>query len=196
VVIAVTVSDSGSRQEKGSEKGFAAGCFEWVEALITALIAVMILFVFLFRLNVVVEGPSMEPNYVQGYRVLVNCVDRGFRRGDVVVIDAAGTRLNERLIKRVIATEGQKVDIDFAAGCVSVDGHKLDESAYIRNGITTVRGNMQFPLTVPKGKIFVLGDNRPVSYDSRYTNVGLIDARYVMGKVSFLLSPFRGFAGK
>lgn len=196
----MTVSDSSNQQKQGENNSFAVGCFEWIEALITALIAVMILFVFFSRLNIVVEGPSMEPNYYQGYRVFVNCADRNFTRGDVVVIDAAGTKLNTRIIKRVIATEGQTVNIDSSAGYVYVDGKKLDESAYIHNGITRVEGDgltpMQFPLTVPKGKIFVLGDHRDVSEDSRYAPVGLIDARYVMGKVPFLLSPFRGFTAK
>ncbi|HEX3016501.1 MAG TPA: signal peptidase I [Caproicibacter sp.] len=194
----MTVSDSNIQPKQDEKNGFITGCFEWVEALITALIAVMVLFVFFFRLNVVVQGPSMEPNYMNGYRVFVNCVDRKFTGGDVVVIDADGTHLpqKERIIKRVIATEGQKVNIDFINGYVFVNDKKLDESAYIQNGITKVQGNVQFPLTVPKGKLFVLGDNRPVSQDSRYDTVGFIDARYVMGKVPFLLSPFRGFSSK
>lgn len=189
----MTVSDSGEKPRQGKKNGFVEGCYEWVEALITALIAVMVLFVFLFRLNVVVQGPSMEPNYVEGYRVFVNCVDRNFARGDVVVIDAAGTKLKTRLIKRVIATEGQTVNIDYASGYVTVNGKKLDESAYIKNGITTQGGTVQFPTTVPKGCAFVLGDHREVSEDSRYTDVGMIDTRYIMGKVGFLLNPFRGF---
>lgn len=190
------MADSGAGAPQAEKGGFASNCYEWVEALISALIAVMIVFVFLFRLNVVVQGSSMEPNYYEGYRVFVNCVDRSFRSGDVVVIDAAGTNMSPRtrLIKRVIATEGQKVDIDSAKGVVLVDGKELDESAYIENGITQQR-TTKFPLTVPKGKVFVLGDNRKLSEDSRYEEVGLIDARYLMGKVDFLLKPFRGFSG-
>ena len=185
----MTVSEHGTHPAKGVS--IASGCYEWVEALISALIAVMVLFVFLFRLNVVVQGTSMEPNYLEGYRVFVNCIDRSYRLGDVVVIDSAGTKLGKRIIKRVIATAGQKVDIDFEKGVVLVDGKELDESAYIQNGITKVTGTTQFPLTVPEGKVFVLGDNRPISEDSRFSDVGLIDTRYIMGKVSFLLSPFK-----
>ncbi|HCW79728.1 MAG TPA: signal peptidase I [Ruminococcaceae bacterium] len=173
--------------------GFTEGCYEWVEALMTALIAVMILFVFFFRLNVEVQGKSMEPNYYEGYRLFVSCTDRSFKSGDVVVIDAAGTKLNDRLIKRIIATEGQTVNINFSSGYVYIDGKPLDESAYIKNGITKQKGTTKFPLTVPKGHVFVLGDNRPVSEDSRFTDVGVIDTHYIMGKVSFLLSPFHGF---
>ena len=191
------MADSGAGASHAVKGGLAAGCYDWVEALISALIAVMVVFVFLFRLNVVVLGSSMEPNYYEGYRVFVNCVDRSFRCGDVVVIDAAGTNLSPktRLIKRVVATEGQRVDIDSAKGVVIVDGKELDESAYIKNGITQ-RRTTEFPLTVPEGKVFVLGDNRTVSEDSRFEEVGLVDARYLVGKVSFLLKPFRGFSSR
>lgn len=189
----MTVSGPGPVARQRPKSSAVSGCYEWVETLISTLVVVMVISVFLFRLNVVVEGTSMEPNYLNGYHVFVNCVDRGFRRGDVVVIDADGTKLGKRIIKRVIATEGQKVDIDFAKGIVMVDGKKLDESAYIQNGITKRQGSTRFPLTVAPGKVFVLGDNRPVSEDSRFEDVGEIDARYIMGKVSFLLSPFKGF---
>ena len=192
----MAVEEPGGDRKKSDKGSLTSGCYEWVEALISALIAVVVVFVFFFRLNVVVQGPSMEPNYLNGYRVFVNCVDRGFSKGDVVVIDAAGTKLGKRIIKRVIATEGQTVDIDFTRGVVIVDGMELDESAYIQNGITKVSGTTVFPLTVPEGKVFVLGDNRPVSEDSRFRDIGLIDTRYIMGKVSFVLSPFQGFSGK
>lgn len=195
--VVMTLSDSELREKplQTKKSGFVEGCYEWTEALITALIAVMVLFVFLFRVNVVVDGSSMQPNYYDGYRLFINCVDRNFTRGNVVVIDEDGTRLPKkaRIIKRVIATEGQTVDIDSQAGCVKINGKKLDESAYIQNGITTQTGSTRFPVTVPKGCVFVLGDNRTVSEDSRYTEVGMVSTKYIIGKVYFLLSPFRGF---
>jgi signal peptidase I len=111
----------------------------------------------------------------------------------VVVIDAQGTRLKERLIKRVIATGGQTVNIDFQTGMVYVDGKKIDESAYIKNGITKNQYDISFPQKVPAGHVFVLGDNRTVSEDSRSSYVGMIDSRFVLGRVLFTLSPFHGF---
>ena len=188
-------SDVPGKEKQAKPDGFVEGCFEWVEALISALIAVMVLFVFLFRVNVVVDGDSMQPNFYDGYHVFVNCIDRSFSRGDVIVIDADGTNINPkaRIIKRVIATEGEKVDIDPATNYVVINGQKLDESAYIKNGITAKDGTTQLPAVVPKGCVFVLGDNRLVSEDSRFREVGMVDKRYIIGKVGFLLSPFRGF---
>ena len=187
-------SDSPEKEKQKKPDGFVEGCFEWTEALISAMIAVMVLFVFLFRVNVMVDGTSMQPNFYNGYRVFVNCTDKSYSRGDVVVIDAQGTNLTPRarIIKRVIATEGEKVDID-STGYVVVNGTKLDESAYIKNGITVKDGTTEFPATVPSGCVFVLGDNRIWSEDSRFREIGMVDKKYVIGKVGFLLSPFHGF---
>lgn len=96
-------------------------------------------------------------------------------------------RQRQALVKRVIATEGQTVDIDFETGEVSVDGTVLQED-YI-NALTTVDGGVHFPLTVAEGCIFVLGDNRGISEDSRYPDVGQIDKREVLGKAIFLMYP-------
>ena len=187
-------SDSLSARETDGSARFAANCYEWVEALIISLSVVMALFVFLFRVNIVVDGDSMVPNFQNGDRVFVSCLDRGFSRGDVVVIDERATGLQERLIKRVIATGGQTVDINFQTGAVIVDGVEVDESAYLENGITKDQYDVEFPQKVPDGHIFVLGDNRAISEDSRFGEVGMIDSRYVVGKAVFLLNPFRGFA--
>lgn len=172
----------------------AESCYEWVEALIVSLAVIMIFFVFLFRVNIVVDGDSMKPNFHNGNRVLVSCMSGKLSTGDVVVIDENGTGLKERIIKRVIATEGQTVNIDFASGTVSVDGRELDESAYIENGITKDQYDVSFPQKVPDGHIFVLGDNRTISEDSRFQEVGMIDCRYVIGRVIYLLNPFHSVA--
>jgi signal peptidase I len=93
----------------------------------------------------------------------------------------------------VIATEGQTVDINFYTGIISVDGVALDESAYIENGITKDPGDVSFPQKVPAGHVFVLGDNRTVSEDSRFREVGMIDRRHIIGKVEFVITPFSKF---
>ena len=92
------------------------------------------------------------------------------------------------IIKRVIATGGQTVDINFDRGVVFVDGEQLDES-YV-NTPTNVSYDVQFPVTVPEGSVFCLGDNRNHSYDSRASEIGMIDERYVLGKVLWRIFPF------
>ncbi|XOQ49010.1 MAG: signal peptidase I [Eubacteriales bacterium] len=169
-----------------SKSSFTLSCYEWVEALIPALVIIIVIFTFLFRV-ITINGPSMMPNLKNGYKVLVSCTDRKFTRGDIVVVDRRATSLDETLIKRVIATEGQTVDIDFNTGVVSVNGVPLDESAYIENGITKNQYDISFPQTVPPGHIFVLGDNRTISDDSRSSDVGMIDQRYIIGKVQLIL---------
>ena len=180
-------------EKQSTVSGFTACCFEWIEALIPALIVILVLFTFLFRVNIVVNGPSMNPNLMDGYKVFVSCIDKHFSRGDIVVVDSKGTSLNKPIVKRVIATAGQTVNIDFQTGIVSVDGVALDESAYIQSGITKDPGDVSFPQKVPAGHVFVLGDNRTISEDSRYHAVGMIDQRYIIGKVNFIITPFAKF---
>jgi signal peptidase I len=174
-----------------TQSKFTVNSFEWTEALITSLIAVVILFTFLFRI-VNVSGPSMLPNLKSGDRVVLFSCFYKPQRSDVVVITHTA-KLNEPIIKRVIALENQVVDIDFKKGIVSVDGVALDESAYIKNGITTQSSDYTYPLTVPKGQVFVLGDNRTVSNDSRFSDIGMIDERYILGKAEFVVFPFNRF---
>ena len=94
---------------------------------------------------------------------------------------------DDPIVKRVIAVEGQTVDIDFAEGIVYVDGEALEED-YIREPTYTAEGT-EFPLTVPEGSIFVMGDNRNGSSDSRDYRLGTVDTRYVIGKAAFLIFP-------
>lgn len=162
-----------------------------MEALITSLIVVTVFFSFILRV-VSVSGPSMLPTLHSDDRVLLFSEFYQPKRGDVIII--THTRgLSEPIIKRVIALENQTVDINFQTGVVSVDGKQLDESRYIRNGITTQPADYKFPVTVPKGCVFVLGDNRPVSDDSRSCHVGMVDERFILGKAEWILFPFSHF---
>jgi len=174
-----------------TKSSFTFSCFDWIEALITSLIFVVILFTFLFRV-VNVSGPSMLPNLQSNDRVVLSSYFYKPHRSDVVVITHT-EKLKEPIIKRIIALENQVVDINFATGVVSVDGVAIDESAYIQNGITTQPSDFTYPLTVTKGHVFVLGDNRAVSNDSRSSDVGLIDERYILGKAQLILFPFNRF---
>ena len=109
-----------------------------------------------------------------------------YKYGDIVVLRKEAF-LEEPIVKRVIATEGQTVDSDFDAGVVYVDGQALEED-YI-NEPTCLEEGTEFPLTVPEGSIFVMGDNRNHSNDSRDSRLGTVDARYVIGKAVFLAFP-------
>ena len=181
----------GPRHAAQPVKRFVAHCYEWLEALISSLIVVVLLFTLLFRI-VNVSGPSMLPTLQSNDRVLLTSYFYQPKQGDVVVITHTG-KLQEPIIKRVIALENQTVDIDFETGTVYVDGQALDESAYIENGITTQPSDYTYPLTVPPGHLFVLGDNGAVSNDSRSSAVGMIDERYVLGKAEFVVFPFSRF---
>lgn len=161
--------------------------YEWVQALVCSVLAVVLLFTFVVRL-IGVDGHSMVPTLQDGDRLLVlnSLWDDDYQHGDIVVL-RKDTFMEEPIVKRVIATEGQTVDIDFAAGNVYVDGELLEED-YI-NEPTYVEEGTEFPLTVPEGSIFVMGDNRNHSSDSRSSDLGTVDTRYVIGRAVFLLFP-------
>lgn len=153
--------------------------------LLSALIIVSLL---LLRV-VVVSGTSMCRTLLDGDYLLVlsNVFYQEPKAGDIVVISKESFDNGDPIVKRVIATEGQWVDIDFDLGIVYVDGVALDEP--YTNTATNTQEGMTFPLYVEENCIFVLGDNRNVSRDSRSTEIGLIDEQEVIGKVIFLFMP-------
>lgn len=183
--------DGDTASRKPHPSNAVRSVFDWIEAFIASLIVVVILFTFLFRV-VNVKGPSMYPTLQSNDRVVLSSYFYKPHRGDVVVITHT-QKLNEPIIKRIIALENQTVDIDFEKGVVYVDGVALDESAYIKNGITNQMSDYSFPLTVPKGHVFVLGDNREVSNDSRSKDVGMVDERFILGKAEMVIFPFNRF---
>lgn len=169
------------------KKAVARSVFEWVEAMLTAIIVVVIICSFVFRI-VAVTGHSMENTLHDQDRIIVTNFNYKPKTGDIVVV-SHGQHLKDPLVKRVIATEGQTLRIDFNTGEVYVDGVLLDESAYIKNP-TTTPGDMEIPSVIPEGYVFVMGDNRQISLDSRYVDVGLIDVRNIMGKAQWIIFPF------
>ena len=160
----------------------------YVHDLSGMLIAIMIAFLLIFRV-IVVSGDSMYSTLVDGDYLLLlsNVFYQEPKQGDIIVASKDSYDDGAAIIKRVIATEGQIVDIDFDNGIVYVDGLPLEEP-YIQN-LTTRSEGVLFPLIVEEGCIFVLGDNREVSKDSRHPEIGLIDTRQVLGKAIYLMLP-------
>lgn len=160
----------------------------YVHDLMYMLMAILLAFLLLFRV-IVVSGDSMYSTLWDGDYLLLlsNLVYREPQRGDIVVISKQSFDNGTPIVKRVIATEGQRVDIDFEEGIVYVDGEALEED-YTFDRTYINRGTV-FPLTVQENCIFVLGDNRPVSRDSRSPEIGQIDKREVLGKALYLMIP-------
>lgn len=161
--------------------------YEWVQALVCSVLAVVLIFTFVIRM-MGVDGSSMLPTLQHGDRLLVlNALLCGdYEYGDIIVL-RKDTFSQKPIVKRVIATGGQSVDIDFQTGSVYVDGQLLKED-YI-NELTFMEEGTEFPLVVPEGSLFVMGDNRNRSTDSRDSRIGTIDERYVIGKAVFLAFP-------
>ena len=160
--------------------------YDWLESMVTAIITCILMFLFLFRV-VNVEGSSMVPTLHESDKIVISRLAGNYKYGDIVVLTKTAFS-DESIVKRVIATEGQTIDIDFAEGTVTVDGKVLDEP-YIAE---KTRRELDFrgPVTVPEGCIFCMGDNRNQSTDSRRSTIGMIDTRCVLGRVVLRLWPF------
>lgn len=173
------------RETPGAEK--KREIYEWMRLMVCSVLAIMLLFTFVIRL-IGVDGRSMVPTLQDGDRLLVlnNLLCGGYEPGDVVVLRKESF-LPTPIVKRVIATESQVVDIDFLSGVVYVDGQRLHED-YV-NELTFTAEGTEFPLTVPEGSVFVMGDNRNHSTDSRDVRLGTVDERYIIGRAVFLLFP-------
>ena len=186
----MNMEENHAQQEQGPGKKTRI-LLEWIEDLVAAVVLIAVVFTFLFRV-ITVTGTSMAPNYNDGDRVLVVNAFGEAQRGDVVVITNV---LQEPIIKRVIATQGQTVGFDTETKSVLIDGQPVDETKFgLKNGITELPYSslqvLEFPTVVPEGCVFVLGDNRGVSEDSRYRVVGMIDERNILGKAILKIFPF------
>ena len=167
----------------------------WQQRLVTDLrdvVVVLVVFLLLFMMAfriVSVKGPSMYDTLLDGDRLILlsSVFYREPKQGDVIVASLESFKDGECIVKRVIATEGQVVDIDFLTGEVRVDGVLLDEP-YIHTPTDRSEG-VEFPVVVEPGHVFVMGDNRGNSLDSRSLEIGQIDKRQILGKAIFLLFP-------
>lgn len=197
----------GEKQETkvraGKEK--LAKYYDIVEIVAIAVVSVLLLFTFVGRLSTV-EGSSMNSTLTDGDRLIISNLFYEPQDGDIVVFQQSGKYFNEPLVKRVIATAGQKIKIDFEKWAVYVDGvllyenyityesgRKMREDDY--NKMYAAYFDEDGYMTVPEGYIFVMGDNRNHSSDSRFSGVGLVSVSDVMGHVLFRLFPNFGKVG-
>lgn len=177
------------KEETPPKKKALLSVFDLVSVIMSSFVIIAIIFVFMCRL-VGVDGQSMTNTLQHGdWLLTVNKTE--YVNGDIVVI-TQDTWFNAPLIKRVIATGGQVIDIDEETDTVTVDGKVLDEP-YIREDFINDAGIHDYPFTVPEGHLFCMGDNRNGSTDSRFAEVGVIDEREILGKAVVRILPFGDF---
>ncbi|GHU81538.1 signal peptidase I [Clostridia bacterium] len=175
--------------EKIEISSFTQNIYEWLYMLTITLVVSLLLLTFAFR-HISVDGESMSNTlHDKDQLVVTNLLDTP-SVGDIVVI-SHGQEYNHPIIKRVIATEGQTLQIDFEKHQVIVDGVIIYEP-YIKEP-TTVSGNTEIPKVIPKDTVFVMGDNRNHSTDSRFHEIGLIDVKDIIGKAEFIFFPIDRF---
>ena len=180
--------DGGNEQKTLSQYIYSEVC-DWAETFAVALALLVAVFLFAVR-YVTVDGTSMTNTLQNKDRLIIVNGYGNYRTGDIVVVRVPGQA--EPYIKRVIATEGQTVEIDFENWIVKVDGVALDEPYVRRDNYNELMHYWQYydgPFTVSEGKMFVMGDNRNGSSDSRDYRLGTVDTRYVIGKAAFLIFP-------
>ena len=168
--------------------GLRESILDYFHDLIYILTVVVLLCLVFFRV-VVVSGSSMYNTLLDGdYLLLIsNVFYRNPQPGDIVVASKESFDNGAPIVKRVIATEGQTVDIDFGAGIVYVDGVALEEDYTYT--MTNMDEGVKFPQVVEEGHVFLMGDNRNRSKDSRSPEIGQVDRRELLGKAIFLFVP-------
>lgn len=178
-------------KKQKSENSFFDELLDWLKTICKTFIIVVLIFSYVAK-TARVEGESMMPTLVDKDMLILWSLAYQPKQGDIVACNCEG--LGKVIVKRVVATGGQQVDIDFEAGKVYVDG-ELFEVNGIPNITTDRESNYAYPITVPEGKYFVMGDNRQHSTDSRYERVGFIDREDILGKAVFRVFPFKTFGG-
>ncbi len=178
-------------ENKPAEHSPAEGLFEWIELFVYAFALVLVILTFVGR-HSPVDGGSMNNTLIDKDILIIRSIGYTPENGDIVVAQSKPLGYDTPIVKRVIATEGQTIDINFITWEVTVDGEVIDEPyvKYVENQVMrSFNDGMTFPCTVPEGYCFVMGDNRNGSLDSRSAEVGFIDNRNVFGKVVFRLFP-------
>ena len=184
-------------EEQSEKEGLAGSLYYWLQARVVALAVLIVVFTFFGRIIGVV-GHSMDNTLNNGEILILQSIGYTPKQGDIIVLNKYTSPVLEgkAIVKRCIAVGGQTVRIDYDAGTVSVDGQVLDEP-YIPEPMHDpiyVNSNMSISeVTVPEGHIFVMGDNRNNSTDSRHVQVGVVDERFVLGRALVVVFPLNKF---
>ena len=182
------LNDSG---DGAAERIAGRETYEWTRSLVAAVLIITLVFTFAVRM-MGVSGPSMIPTLQDGDRLIVinSTLCGDYHVGDIVIARKESFS-HEPIVKRVIATAGQTVDIDFDLGRVYVDGEELEED-YI-NDFTYLEEGTVFPVTLGENEVFLMGDNRNHSNDSRDSRLGPLDKRLLIGKAVFIVFPGKDY---
>lgn len=170
--------------EEVAKKSVGREILEWIFSIVIAVVIALIIRQFIFTV-VKVDGASMQPTLQHNDRLIVWRLGYQPDNGDIIVLHQDGKL---PYIKRIIAVEGQTVDINFFTHKVYVDGVELEEP-YIKEP-TMLAGDVKFPVTVDEDCVFVLGDNRNDSRDSRFSDVGMVKEEDIIGKTILRFFPF------
>ena len=168
---------------------FKVDLYFWLQALVMALVGLILIFTFVGRI-IGVDGESMMPTLHNRDMLLLQSIGYSPEQGDVVVLSTKDFRNGAPIVKRIIAVGGQTVDIDYETNTVYVDGVALDEP-YILETMRALPESFATHVEAPEGSIFVMGDNRNNSTDSRSPELWVVDQRCVLGKALFILLPFQ-----
>ncbi len=160
--------------------------YDWIQSLMVALVICVALFIFAVRV-IDVSGSSMVPTLHDGDKMIVSNLFYKPEYGDIVVFKTDSYDPDRALVKRVIATEGQEISLDFDRGVVYINGSPIEED-YIAE-LTTTKLDFIGPQTVPEGCVFVMGDNRNASTDSRKKEIGMVDERMILGRAYYVAFP-------
>ncbi|MBQ6931897.1 MAG: signal peptidase I [Clostridia bacterium] len=172
------------------KRTFAQILVDFVSIISTSIVAIMLIFTFVFRI-VGVSGPSMMNTLHNGDWLLVSAFITEPERGDIVIVTQPNS-FNEPIVKRVIAVGGDTIDIDFENALVYINGEVINEP-YLASPTITDELAWNYPITLKEGQVFVMGDNRQHSTDSRSPDIGLIDENYILGQVMVRFSPITSF---
>lgn len=181
--------------EEDEENGLTYNLYYWLQTLVVAVVSIVLVFTFIGRITRV-DGTSMVDTLHDGDLLILRSVGYRPKQGDIVVLSKTTEKTysllrGDPIVKRVIATGGQTVQIDYNSSTVYVDGEPLDEP-YITQAMLPRTGpySGQTPVNVPEGEIFVMGDNRNGSTDSRVEALGTVNEGYVMGRALCIMFPF------